>query len=237
MIELNKLRQLLDDFLPANGVADYCPNGLQIEGKSHVTKIATGVSADLNTIKKAVELGVDALIVHHGLFWQKDNYVIEGIKKEKIRLLIENNISLFGYHLPLDMHPQIGNNWKAAKDLGWFDLEPFGFLNGIPIGVKGKIKAKSRDEVQVELEKYYGHKAMTALGGSQQIESLALISGGAHKSIVEAIGVGVDGYITGSFDEPIWHQAFERVGPIALATWLHQELNLPCTFIDTNNPF
>lgn len=251
MMHLRKLREFLDTLLPNNSVVDYCPNGLQVEGKDKINKMATGVSANLETIEKAVELGVDALVVHHGLFWQRDSYVIEGIKKEKIKLLLDHGISLFGYHLPLDMHPKIGNNWKAAKDLGWSDLEPFGFFNGIPIGVKGKIKPRSREAVQKELESYYSHQAAAALGGPKQIETLALISGGAHKSIGEAIVAKVDAFITGSFDEPIWHQAMEekinffalghsateRVGPMALANDLQQELKIPCLFIDSNNPF
>jgi dinuclear metal center YbgI/SA1388 family protein len=251
MIHLKKLRDFLDALLPGNEVTDYCPNGLQIEGKEKVTKLATGVSADLATLEAAVEMGADALIVHHGLFWQRDSYVIESVKRKKIALLIENNISLFAYHLPLDLHSSIGNNWKAARDLGWEDLEPFGNSNGVCIGVKGKVPSLSREAFKQRLEEYYQHEAFCALGGVEQIKTAALISGGAHKSIEEAIKEGVDAFITGSFDEPVWHQAnegkinffalghsaTERVGPQALAHYLEQVFAIPTVFIDSNNPF
>src|SRR5438552_848428 len=137
-MHLYELKQLLNQLFPMVP-NDFCPNGLQIEGSEHVTEIATAVTADPQTIYRAVDLGVHALIVHHGLFWQKDSYVIEGAKKEKIKLLIENGISLFAYHLPMDLHTLIGNNWKAAQDMGWKDLQPFGISSGLPIGVKGII--------------------------------------------------------------------------------------------------
>src|SRR4051812_10649331 len=95
---LNALNRYLNDLLPTEKMTDYCPNGMQVEGKEQVSKIATAVSANLETIEKAIELEVDALIVHHGLFWQRDPYVIQGIKKRKLGLLLEYNISLFAYH-------------------------------------------------------------------------------------------------------------------------------------------
>lgn len=251
MLMLKQLQSFLDDLLPSNGVTDACPNGLQVEGKVHIANIATAVSASLETIEAAVQLGVDALIVHHGLFWQRDSYVIQGTKRKKIQLLLEHGISLFAYHLPLDMHPELGNNWKAAKDMGWLDLHPFGYLERVPIGVKGRIHPCSREEFKQQIENYYQHAATCALGGPEQIQTVALVSGGAHKTILEAAREGIDAYITGSFDEPVWyqsieesinfyalgHSATERVGPIALSHYLKQSLNIPCQFIDIANPF
>jgi dinuclear metal center YbgI/SA1388 family protein len=251
MLELKDLKAFLTQIFPKENISDYCPNGLQVEGKKEIKTLATAVSASLETIQIAIEQNVDALIVHHGMFWQSDSYVIEGTKKEKLYHLLNAGISLFAYHLPLDKHPTLGNNWKAARDLGWKELEPFGFLNGVPIGVKGKIEMTKREIVQTHLENYYQHKAYCALGGSEFIRSLALISGGAHKSILEASNASVDAFITGSFDEPIWHQAFEEkinffalghsatevVGPRALAIYLQEELNIPCHFLNIPNPF
>lgn len=149
------------------------------------------------------------------------------------------------------MHPQIGNNWKAAKDLEWEGLHSFAYWDGVPIGVKGKIAPCSREEFKKRLETYYQHPAVCAWGGPESIQTVALVSGGAHKTIMEAAQEGIDAYITGSFDEPTWHQAIEeginffalghsateRVGPIALANYLKQVLDLPCGFIDIHNPF
>jgi dinuclear metal center YbgI/SA1388 family protein len=251
MLKLKELSRFLNELLPGNGVVDYAPNGLQVEGKENIVCLATAVSANLATIEAAVEKKVDALIVHHGLFWQKDSYVIEGVKREKLFLLLENGISLFAYHLPLDIHPQIGNNWKAAKDLGWLDLQPFAFFNGIQIGVKGKIHPTPREVFQKELETYYRHPAHCAWGGVDSIQTVALVSGGAHKTIIDAAREGIDAFITGSFDEPTWHQAAEekinffalghsateRVGPLALSSHLEKNLHHPCLFLDIENPF
>lgn len=251
MILLDELNNLLNELLPSNGLTDYCQNGLQVEGKKEVESIATAVSASLETILLAVKFGVDVLIVHHGIFWNHDKHGIKGVLKEKIYHLLLNKISLFAYHLPLDMHPIIGNNWKAAADLGWTDLQPFGFINGVAIGVKGRVPQQSREIVQSQLENYYEHQAICAFGGKKNIETLALISGGSYRSIVEAAQAEVDGFITGNFDEPAWHQAFEekinffalghsateRVGPKALASHLETSLGMPCQFLDLFNPF
>jgi len=251
MITLDELAKRLNALLPSNGVADYCINGLQIEGKRNIVKMATAVSASLETIQKAVDAKVDVLIVHHGLFWNHDKHGLKGVLKEKVYQLLHHGISLFAYHLPLDMHPTLGNNWKAAIDMDWTDLQPFGYINGIPIGVKGRIPRQTREEVQKNLEIYYEHAATVALGGEEYMETLALISGGAYKNILEASQAGVDGFITGNFDEPVWHQAYEekinffalghssteRVGPRALAKYLNSSLKIPCQFLDSLNPF
>lgn len=251
MISLQELCQYLEEILQASAVSDFSVNGLQIEGTSKIKKMATAVSVNLETIETAVEQGVQALIVHHGLFWNKDSYVIKGSKREKIRLLLENEISLLAYHLPLDAHQEYGNNWGAAKEMGWKDLEPFGVYNGIPIGVKGKIKETSREKFAKDLEKYYEHCAHVAFGGKEKIKSVALISGGAYKSVLEASSEGIDCFITGNFDEPVWHQSFEekinfyalghsnteRVGPRRLAQHLEMHYRIPCGFIDIANPF
>lgn len=251
MLQLKDLCKDLNELLPGNGLTDYCPNGLQVEGKREIAKLATGVSASLETIEAAIEKGADALIVHHGIFWQRDSYIIEGVKKKKILNLLKNEISLFAYHLPLDMHPTLGNNWKAAIDLGWGDLQPFGFVNGVAIGVKGRIPSESRESVQKKLEAYYAHSATCALGGKERIETLALISGGSYKSIADAAKCGIDAFITGNFDEPVWyqakeeqinffamgHSATERIGPMALAKYLEEKYRIPCPFIDIANPF
>ncbi len=248
---LKELIQFLNQILPSNGVIDYCPNGLQIEGKEKISKIATAVSGSINTIEKAVLEGVDALIVHHGIFWQKDSYVIQGTKKRKIEQLIKHGISLIAYHLPLDLNQQFGNNWKAAKDMEWVDLEPFGYFDKVPIGVKGRVKPTPRETFKRQLETYYQHPASYAFGGPEMIQTAALISGGAYKSIIEAAENQIDAFITGNFDEPAWHHAMEekinfyalghsateRVGPLALANYLQSQLKIPCSFIDVENPF
>jgi len=251
MITLQELCCYLEDLLKVSSFSDYCPNGLQVEGKGKIKKVATAVSASLSTIEAAIEVGVQALIVHHGLFWNKDSYVIQGSKREKIRLLLKHDISLLAYHLPLDAHQEFGNNWKAAQELGWKDLEPFGDYNGTSIGVKGKILPQTRKEFMDNLESYYCHPAHCALGGKEIVSTAALISGGSHKSIIEAANEGVDCFVTGSFDEPVWHQAAEekinffamghsnteKIGPRALGLHLEKHFGVHCSFLDIENPF
>jgi dinuclear metal center YbgI/SA1388 family protein len=251
MITLQELCCYLDNLLKIAYFKDYGPNGLQIEGESTISRIVTGVSADLETIQAAVKNEAQVLIVHHGLFWERESGLITGVRKEKIQLLLENGMSLIAYHLPLDAHSEYGNNWKAAQDMNWKNLEPFGVVNGIPIGVKGAIAKIPREALKQKLEVYYNHPAYYAFGGKSDIESCALISGGAHKNLKDAITAGVDCFITGSHDEPIWsmakeekinffalgHSATERVGPKALAEHLHATFALPCEFIDIFNPF
>lgn len=246
MLTLIDLENQLNDYLQISLFRDFCVNGLQLQGKNEVRKIATAVSCSLYVIQEAVKKNVDVLIVHHGLFWDKDSPVIQGIKRDKIALLLKAGISLLAYHVPLDAHKEVGNNWKAAIDLDWHSLEPF-----FEIGVQGKVTKGPREVFQKRLEDYYGQKAVVALGGKETIETCALISGGAYKQISEAAKVGVDCFITGNFDEPAWHLAHEekinffalghasteKVGPRALADFIRCTYNLDASFIDEFNPF
>lgn len=250
-MKLQEFCSYLDELFFREKLTDHCPNGLQVEGKGEVKTVVTAVSASLETIEAAAAAGADALIVHHGIFWNKDPYIIRGVKKKKIALLLEHGISLFAYHLPLDSHPGIGNNWRAAYEMGWSDLQPFCNINGIFIGVRGTIPPVAPEKFRDELEKYYRHPAACALAGPEIIKNVALVSGGAYKYLGDAKEAGADAFITGSFDEPVWHQAreegihffamghsaTERVGPQALANYLTEGLSISCTFIDTENPF
>lgn len=249
MITLQELIDYLTALFEGPITSDYCPNGLQVEGKASIKKVATAVTASRATIEAAVAADVDALIVHHGLFWKGDEFPIIGAKKGRLEPLFRYDISLFGYHLPLDAHPEIGNNWRAARDLGWEQLEPFGVLNGAPIGVRGTFAPMDRDSFKKKLESYYDHPATEALGGPEQVSSAALVSGGAYGLIKEAAEVGADCFVTGNFDEPAWHlaheegvnfyamghSATERVGPRALAERL--SALVPTEFLDVPNPF
>ncbi len=251
MITLQELCQEIDAFLEVREFKDYCDNGIQVEGKEKITHIATAVTASLETIREAASLGVQALIVHHGLFWHGDPYPVVGAKMEKLRTLLSHGISLLAYHLPLDGNRNVGNNWKAAKDLGWSDLEPFGEFKGSYLGVKGRFPRMERGEFQKRLEQYYQHPAACALGGKEVVESAALVSGGAYKLLPNAAKEKADCFITGNFDEPAWHiareeginffamghSATERIGPKALGEYIEEAFKVKNTFIDLPNPF
>jgi dinuclear metal center YbgI/SA1388 family protein len=251
MITLKEIHLYCDTLLSSKTIPDYCNNGLQVEGRPQIKRLATAVSASLATIEAAVEHKADALLVHHGLFWTGDSYNITGTVRKKLLLLLKNDISLLAYHLPLDMNQEFGNNWKAAQDLGWTELRPFGFNKGLYLGVQGKFPKISREKFQHQLENYYQHPAHCAIGGKSEIESAALISGGAYKYITEASLEGLDCFITGNFDEPVWHQAYEerinffslghsateKIGPKALGKHLQEKFNLEYQFLDIPNPF
>lgn len=251
MITLQELCRDLEEFLNVGDYKDYCDNGLHVEGATEINHFATAVTASLATIQAAVDLGVQALIVHHGMFWKGDPYAVVGTKREKLNLLLKHDISLLAYHLPLDGNSEVGNNWKAAKDLGWNGLEPFAEYKGIHLGVKGTFPGLGVRNFQRKLEEYYQHSAHCALGGNDTIKSAALVSGGAYKLLPEAAKEGIDCFITGNFDEPAWHHAYEekinffamghsateRVGPKALGEFLKEKYSLKYSFIDITNPF
>lgn len=253
MVDLYQLIDYLDDELEVSTIDDFCPNGLQIEGQNKpVHFIATAVSASLETIHQATLLKPQILLVHHGLFWNKDSHRILGTKKEKIIKLLNNDITLLAYHLPLDCHRVWGNNWKAAHDMGWKNLKDFGPQCGhAQLGVIGYVNPTPIEVFQKQLEDYYQHPAQVALGGPKVIQKVALISGGAHWEIKKAIEAKADAFITGSFDEPIWHIAHEekinffalghahteKVGPRAIGAHLAEKFKFKYAFIDIENPF
>lgn len=251
MITLQQLSDDLNQLLQPELFSDYCINGIQVEGSGSITSIATAVSASLDTIDAAVKLGAQALIVHHGLFWNRDSHAIVGSKKDKILKLLQGNISLLAYHLPLDAHLSLGNNWKAASEMGWKNLQPFYYINRQPIGVRGDLPVSSRADFQKLLETYYKHAAHTAFGGKESVKTAALISGGAHKQLMDAAALGIDCFVTGSFDEPVWPQAFEekinffalghaateRIGPYAIGQYLSEKYQIDYHFITDQNPF
>ncbi len=245
-MELVEFEKQLNTYLAVELFQDYCPNGLQVEGRKEIQKVATAVSANEQTLQAAAKRNIDALIVHHGLFWNRDPYPLVGSKMRKIKYLVDCGISLFAYHLPLDAHREVGNNWGAARQLGWSALDEF-----TEIGVRGEVSPIPIKAFVAELESFYDHSAAFALGGSEMIASAALISGGAYKELSRAAKAGVDCFITGNFDEPAWsvayeegihfiamgHSATERVGPLALADYIQSDLKLSCEFLDIPNPF
>lgn len=252
MIRIADLISHLNSLFSPHLFSDFCPNGLQIGlEESLVQKVAVAVTADLATINQAIEDCFDTLIVHHGIFWKGMAYPITGITYRRIQQLLTHNISLISYHLPLDAHPTIGNNWKTACDCNWEHLQPFG--SGSPkLGVMGTFAPIHITDFVQQLEMYYEVPVkVQALKGPEIISSAALISGGAYKELPEAAACGVDCFITGNYDEPAWslaeenhinflafgHTATEKIGPKALASYLRNTLQIPAFFLDTDNPF
>lgn len=250
MAKLIDIQTYLNELLQPSLFSDFCTNGIQIEGKPEVKKICTAVSASNNAINKATEMGADLLLVHHGIFWNRDSYDIVGLTKAKVKPLLVNDITLMAYHLPLDGHKEFGNNFRAAMEMGWTNLQPFP-NDKAPYGVKGKFPKKSLDKFCNELSKFYGQKMEIVPGGSDKVSTAILVSGGGHKFIFDAAKEKVDCYITGSRDEPTWrqanelginfvaagHYATEVIGVKRLGEHLAEKFKLKCSFIPEANPF
>ncbi|MCA2014826.1 Nif3-like dinuclear metal center hexameric protein [Vibrio tritonius] len=247
-----ELETLLNDTLSPNLIKDYCPNGLQVEGKSEIKKIVTGVTASAALIDKAIELNADAILVHHGYFWKNEPQAIRGMKGRRIRQLIKHDINLLAYHLPLDIHPTLGNNAQLAQRLG-ITLE--GGLEGHPqsVAMHGRLEkpvtgAEFASRIASTLNREPMHIAPE--NEAKLIETVGLCTGGGQDFIELAVEKGLDAFISGEISErttysareqdihyfAAGHHATERYGVKALGEWLAQEHSLDVTFIDINNP-
>lgn len=247
-----ELEQLLNDHLSPHLIKDYCPNGMQIEGKKEVRKIVTGVTASLALIEKAVELGADAILVHHGYFWKGEDEPIRGMKGKRIRSLIQNDINLYAYHLPLDIHPDLGNNAMLAELLG---IEVLGGLEGHDqsVAMFGEFTQpltanQLSERIALALNRQPLHIAPE--NDDKFIKSVGWCTGGGQDFIDLAVAKGLDAYISGEISErttysareqgihyfAAGHHATERYGVKALGEWLAQYHGVEVMFIDIDNP-
>ncbi len=235
-----------DKILRTAAIGDYdgAVNGLQVENSGSVTRIAATVDASLATVKLAIAAKADLLIVHHGLFWNK-THPWTGKKFALMKLLIENNLAIYSSHLPLDAHPQLGNNAQLAAALGLKNLKPFFFSHGQNIGLKTSTNI-SRDELAKRLARATGAKPKVIPGGGEICERIGIVTGGAGGELKQAAAAGVDTFITG--EGPHWtyalaeelglnvfyagHYATETFGVKALAAELSKKFKLSWTFLD-----
>ena len=235
---------------PAN-FKDYGPNGLQVEGKAEIGKIVSGVTASLALIDAAIEAKADAIFVHHGLFWRGQDGRVVGWMKQRLAKLLAHDINLYAYHLPLDAHPELGNNAQLGKLLGFAPLEQrFGDYN---LGWLGKPQQNHAAKLAQHVEKTLGRKVqlITAPEHLQRdIKTVAWCTGGAQDWFEAAIAAGADAFITGELSEPqthlarecgvaflaCGHHATERYGIQALGKHLSAQFGLEYRFIDEDNP-
>lgn len=247
-MQLDSLREHLDTLLEVTSFKDYCPNGLQVEGRGLVRRILCGVTASQALVDRAVEGGYDALLVHHGYFWRGEDGRITGIRKRRLAALLKADVSLFAYHLPLDAHPELGNNAQLGKLMNWSGDGRFGDQNLGWIGrsVQPEVAASVADRLETVLER----KPMLIGNGDRMVRRVAWCTGGAQGYFEEAIAAGADLYVSGEISEQTvhlaresgvayiaaGHHATERYGARALAGHLRQVLNLEADFIDLDNP-
>jgi dinuclear metal center YbgI/SA1388 family protein len=235
-----------DQLLRTKAIDDYdgAANGLQAENRGMVGRIATTVDASLATAKLAVAAKADLMIVHHGLFWSA-RQPWTGKNHELLRLLIENNVAIYSSHLPLDIHPKLGNNAQLCSALGLKNLRPFFVTRGQPIGFQTRAKI-SRAELAARLAHATGAKPRLIPGGGEICERIGVVTGGAGGELKQAAIEGVDTFITG--EGPHWtfglaeelglnvfyggHYATETFGVKALAAHLSKKFKVSWTFID-----
>lgn len=248
MTHRDDLESYLRVLLEVDRFKDYGPNGLQVEGKPEVRKLVSGVTASLALIEAAVAQGADAILVHHGLFWRGQDGRITGWMKRRLQLLLAHDINLFAYHLPLDAHPELGNNAQLGARLkctadGRFGDNDLGFL--------GTTAQPLTLAALAALLKYRLNRTPTVVeGDGRPIRRLAWCTGGAQGYFEAAIEAGADAYITGEISEPqahyaretgvaflaCGHHATERYGAPAVAAQLAQHFELEHEFIDIDNP-
>ena len=245
-----QLDKYLYSYLKVDDFTDYCPNGLQVEGKSNIKKIVTAVSASIELFNKAIKQKADAILVHHGIIWNYERPVYKGSYRERIKILLNNNINLFAYHLPLDAHPVIGNNAQLAKLLGLKTLKPFGDHKGQIIGIKGKFAKITKEKFFKKVEDVVDREVLVFPYGPKYISNVGIVSGGAQKEFSQAITENLDAYITGEVSEHIkylsqeekvhfvsaGHYATEQFGVKALGNHLRNKFKIDVEFIDIPNP-
>ncbi|MCB1936871.1 MAG: Nif3-like dinuclear metal center hexameric protein [Nitrosomonas sp.] len=247
-MQRNELENYLNQLLEISSFKDYCPNGIQVEGRNSIRKIVTGVTASLDLLNAAVAQEADAVIVHHGYFWRGENACITGMKGRRIALLIQHEINLFAYHLPLDCHPELGNNAQLACRLGFIEQDRFGEQN---IAVRGKLReAIPLSALSEKIAQTLTREPLIIGDPGQSVKSVAWCTGAAQGYFEAAIAQGVDAYITGEISEQTvhlaresgvafiaaGHHATERYGVQALGEHLAEKFGIQHQFIDIDNP-
>lgn len=243
----------LDSYLDAARDRDYGPNGLQVEGRDEVRRLITAVSSCEELFVAARQREADAVLVHHGLFWEGQPMVLKGMMMRRLRPLVEGGISLLAYHLPLDRHAELGNNALAARAFGLEEIVPFAPHRGLEIGFRGRFPRPIEiGELALRCAEIYGQTPLVLGPGEEgrKVGSLGIVSGGAQRDFYAAIDAGCDAYITGEVSEWVMnvaresgvhylaagHYATERLGVRALGEHLAERFGLEVEFLDVPNP-
>lgn len=247
-MQREELIRYLDRLLDAARFRDYCPNGLQVEGRAQIRRIVCGVTASQDLLDAAVAAGADAVLVHHGYFWRGEDGRVIGHKRQRLATLLRHDINLLAYHLPLDAHPEVGNNAQLASRLGWmvsgrFGDQDIGFIGAPPENLTASVLAQ-------QIGTSLGRTALLVGDSSKQVGRMAWCTGGAQNHFEQAIAAGVDLYVSGEISEQTTHlaresgvpyiaaghHATERYGVQALATHLQTHCGMQCDYLEIDNP-
>lgn len=249
-VSRDELLAYLNEQLNVANIRDFCPNGLQVQGKASIQKVVTGVTASQALIDHAIEQQADALLVHHGYFWKNEAAPIVGMKQRRIKALLANDVNLFAYHLPLDVHPRWGNNAQLAALMNWQVAGPAEPHDPACALMLGHCDAIASDELAQRLQQRLERELSCYVPVQRPIKRLAWCTGGGQGFIDQAAVLGVDAFITGEVSEQTvhsareqhiaffaaGHHATERYGAKALGEHLQQQFGLDVQFIDMDNP-
>lgn len=249
-VERAELEKYLAQLLEVQRIRDYCPNGVQVEGREVVETIVSGVTANLALIEAAIDIGADAILVHHGYFWRGEDPRVIGQKQRRLKALLNAGISLFAYHLPLDMHAELGNNAQLAQRLGLVAARRFGEDD---LGWMGRIAAeeiRTVGQLALHIARCLDREP-TLIGDPQQVlGEIAWCTGAAQNMLGQAVDAGASVYLSGEISEPTvhlaresgvaylacGHHATERYGVQALGRHLSGHFGIRHHFIDIANP-
>jgi dinuclear metal center YbgI/SA1388 family protein len=252
MIRTTSILTALDELLEPAAFQDFGPNGLQVPGAPEVAKVVTGVSAQRALHERAVELGAQLVLVHHGLFWDFQPAGLTPVLAERLRPLFKHDVNLAAYHLPLDAHPEVGNNAILAERLGCERHEPFAAVRGTPIGRLGSFSGEGipAADLFARVREVTGREPTVFDGGPARVRRIGIVSGSAADSLPEAIAHGLDAFLTGEPREHVMadareagihfiaagHYATETFGVRALGDWVAARFGLEHEFVDIPNP-
>jgi dinuclear metal center YbgI/SA1388 family protein len=234
--------------LQVSRFTDYCPNGLQVEGRAETRLLATGVTASLAFLERAIAAGADTVLVHHGYFWKNEPVLVTGPRKMRLGLLLRNEVNLVAYHLPLDAHPELGNNAQLARRLG---LSIEGWFGDQSIAAHGAPEQPlTLAQLAAKVEERLARRPLVIGSPERPMRRLAWCTGGAQDLLADAVDLGVDGFLTGEVSErtvhlsretgvaflAAGHHATERYGVQAVGAHLAAEFGLEHVFLDDDNP-
>ena len=253
-MQRDTLRNYLDTLLDVARFKDYCPNGLQVEGRDEIRTLVCGVTASQALIDAAIALGADGLLVHHGWFWKAEDGRVTGFRKRRMASLLAHDLNLFAYHLPLDAHAELGNNAQLAAKLGWriegrFGEQDIGFV-GVPTRDAVPSAPTFAGDIARQVARVLGREPLLIGDPQRVISRVAWCSGGAQGYFEAALATGADLYLSGEISEQTTHlanetgmaylaaghHATERYGVQALGAHLEVNCGVRCEFVDIDNP-
>ncbi len=251
MVECETLVQYCDELLDAQGYRDYCPNGLQVQGRSQIQRLITGVTACQALLDEAITRQADAVLVHHGYFWKGEDQRIVGIRHKRLATLLDAGINLLAYHLPLDYHQELGNNAQLAKRLGILPQGRFGPADAPELGWSGELpQACEATQLADRLHSVLDREPLLIQVHERPIRYIGWCTGAAQGLIEPAAMAGLDAFISGEVSEQTvhiarelginyfaaGHHATERYGVMALGEFLAGQYGLEHEFVDIDNP-